>query len=59
VRDGNQRAQALYRRRGYRAVGRRRGYYPAAGGREDAILMSLALDAGPHAAGNGGPHAVD
>lgn len=59
VRDSNQRAQALYRRRGYRAVGRRRGYYPAAGGREDAILMSLALDAEPHAPGDGGPHAVD
>lgn len=46
VRESNPRAQALYRRRGFAAVGRRRGYYPAEGGREDAILMSLDLSAG-------------
>jgi len=40
VRAGNERAQALYLRSGYRVVGRRRGYYPVADGREDAILMS-------------------
>ena len=43
VRQSNLRAQALYRRRGYREAGRRRRYYPAPGGREDAILMTLAL----------------
>ncbi len=53
VRQSNQRAQALYRRLGYVAVGRRRGYYPAPGPREDAVVMSLAI----HPAG--GPHAVE
>ncbi len=44
VRQGNQRAQQIYERHGYRRVGERRGYYPAAGGlREDAIVMSLKL----------------
>ncbi|MBX3634670.1 MAG: ribosomal protein S18-alanine N-acetyltransferase [Rubrivivax sp.] len=45
VREGNHRARALYRRRGFAEVGLRRGYYPAAGGREDAVVMSLALEA--------------
>ncbi len=40
VRDGNHRARALYRCEGFVEAGRRRDYYPAAGGREDAILMS-------------------
>lgn len=45
VRRSNERAQALYRSRGFAEVGRRRGYYPAAHGRrEDAIVMKLALD---------------
>ncbi|MFY9509716.1 MAG: ribosomal protein S18-alanine N-acetyltransferase [Rubrivivax sp.] len=44
VRQSNERALALYRRRGFAEVGRRRGYYPAAHGRrEDAIVMKLAL----------------
>jgi [ribosomal protein S18]-alanine N-acetyltransferase len=43
VRQSNQRAQALYTRLGYRAMGQRRGYYPAVQGREDAVLMGLAL----------------
>lgn len=50
VRASNERAQALYLRRGFAVVGRRRGYYPAAGGREDAILMSLNLGPGEGAA---------
>lgn len=55
VRESNARAQALYRRYGFVAVGRRRGYYPAAHGRrEDAIVMSLAI---APARGDGG--AVD
>ncbi|WP_332812927.1 ribosomal protein S18-alanine N-acetyltransferase [Ramlibacter sp.] len=44
VRVGNVRAQRLYERSGFRRVGERRRYYPAAGGgREDAIVMSLKL----------------
>ena len=51
VRQSNERARALYRRRGFVEVGLRRGYYPAAPGREDAVVMSLplaAVDRGPH-----------
>lgn len=43
VRKSNQRAQALYHRRGFLAVGVRKHYYPAVGGREDAVVMSLRL----------------
>ena len=44
VRVGNERAQRIYERHGYRRVGERKGYYPAADGkREDAIVMSLKL----------------
>lgn len=45
VRESNLRARALYRRLGFEEVGRRRGYYPAAVRREDAVVMSLALSA--------------
>jgi len=51
VRQSNHRARALYARRGFAEVGLRRGYYPAAGGREDAVVMRLAL-------GSGALHAV-
>ena len=43
VRTSNLRAQQVYLRYGYRRVGERRNYYPAAVGREDAIVMSLRL----------------
>jgi ribosomal-protein-alanine N-acetyltransferase len=44
VRTSNERAQALYRRYGFRDVGLRRGYYPAGAlARENAIVMSLTL----------------
>jgi ribosomal-protein-alanine N-acetyltransferase len=44
VRASNQRARALYARRGFTEVGLRRGYYPAAfSKREDAVVMSLRL----------------
>jgi ribosomal-protein-alanine N-acetyltransferase len=44
VRISNQRAQRIYERHGYRRVGERKGYYPAASGkREDAVVMSLKL----------------
>ena len=42
VRESNGEAREVYRRLGFCAVGRRKGYYPApAGQREDAIVMSL------------------
>jgi ribosomal-protein-alanine N-acetyltransferase len=43
VRPSNLGAQALYRQFGFRRVGLRRGYYPAHGGREDALVLSVAL----------------
>lgn len=44
VRASNARAQRIYEQHGYRRVGERRGYYPAAHGRrEDAVVMSLKL----------------
>jgi [ribosomal protein S18]-alanine N-acetyltransferase len=43
VRHSNQRARALYRRYGFEEVGLRRAYYPAAGAREDAVVMRLGL----------------
>lgn len=44
VRLGNQRAIEVYRAHGYRQVGVRKNYYPAAHGqREDALVMSLRL----------------
>ena len=44
VRLGNAHARAVYEHYGFRHVGTRRQYYPAANaGREDAVVMSLAL----------------
>jgi [ribosomal protein S18]-alanine N-acetyltransferase len=43
VRPSNHAAQALYRRFGFRKVAVRRGYYPAQTGREDALVLTLAL----------------
>ena len=48
VRESNQRARAIYAHCGFAHIGLRRGYYPAsrsthASGREDAVVMSLAL----------------
>ena len=43
VRTSNVRARHVYERYGYRRVGERRNYYPARGGREDAIVMSYQL----------------
>lgn len=55
VRPSNAPALSLYERHGFRTIGTRRGYYPAEGGRrEDATVMSLALDAPARR-----PHAVD
>jgi [ribosomal protein S18]-alanine N-acetyltransferase len=43
VRPSNRAAQELYYRYGFRKVAVRRGYYPAQTGREDALVLSLAL----------------
>lgn len=43
VRPGNVSGQALYRRHGFLEIGRRRDYYPAHQGREDAIVMAREL----------------
>ena len=43
VRPSNGPALALYERAGVQTIGRRKGYYPAVGGREDGLVMSLAL----------------
>jgi [ribosomal protein S18]-alanine N-acetyltransferase len=56
VRDSNHRARALYRRLGFAEVGLRRGYYPAAQRREDAVVMSLVFT-GPNS--EPAAHAVD
>ncbi len=43
VRPSNQVAIRLYERAGFSMVGTRRGYYPAADGREDALIFSRGL----------------
>jgi ribosomal-protein-alanine N-acetyltransferase len=43
VRASNNRAIALYEQFGFNEVSVRRDYYPAANGREDAIIMALPL----------------
>lgn len=45
VRESNAAALRLYRSRGFRCVGRRKGYYTKTG--EDALLMSLELNDAP------------
>lgn len=47
VRASNAAAIALYRASGFDEDGRRPNYYPVAGGREDALLMSRRLADGP------------
>lgn len=42
VRQGNSPARALYTRCGFHECGMRKHYYPAADGREHAILMEIA-----------------
>lgn len=44
VRTSNARAISLYRAFGFREIGMRRAYYPAANGREDALVLARALD---------------
>lgn len=43
VRPSNEGALSLYHKRGFRKISRRRAYYQARHGREDASVLSLAL----------------
>lgn len=43
VRPSNVHGRRLYDRHGFRLIGERRGYYPAATGREDALVMECSL----------------
>jgi len=43
VRPSNVAARALYATAGFSEIGVRRGYYPAGEGREDAVVLQLAL----------------
>jgi len=43
VRQSHQGAQRLYDRCGFNEIGRRRDYYPKAGGSEDALVMACTL----------------
>ncbi|MBS7457795.1 ribosomal protein S18-alanine N-acetyltransferase [Coralloluteibacterium stylophorae] len=43
VRPSNPHAIALYHDTGFNEIGRRRGYYPAPGGREDALVLAFEL----------------
>jgi len=45
VRPSNPAARALYQSMGFHEIGRRPRYYPAKDGREDAIVMTLDLEA--------------
>jgi len=44
VRASNRPAYALYSLEGFCEVGMRRGYYPGAQGREDAVIMALPIN---------------
>jgi ribosomal-protein-alanine N-acetyltransferase len=46
VRPSNPRAIALYHSEGFVQVGRRKGYYQAESGREDALVLKLDLTSG-------------
>lgn len=43
VRPSNASALALYQDMGFELIGRRKGYYPIAGGREDAFVLARKL----------------
>jgi ribosomal-protein-alanine N-acetyltransferase len=43
VRPSNRRALAIYKHCGFAEIGLRRNYYPAHGGREDAIVMRMPI----------------
>jgi ribosomal-protein-alanine N-acetyltransferase len=53
VRDSNAAARAMYRQLGFEQMGVRKGYYPDAfARREDAVVMSLRIDAVSSEAGD-------
>jgi [ribosomal protein S18]-alanine N-acetyltransferase len=54
VRPSNTAARGLYLSEGFAEVGVRKNYYPAVGGREDALVMKLDIDLY-----NGATHALD
>jgi ribosomal-protein-alanine N-acetyltransferase len=41
VRKSNKAAIALYEKYGFKRLGVRKGYYPAANGREDALVLAF------------------
>ncbi len=43
VRDSNTNALRLYERYGFNRIGYRHDYYPAIGGREDAVVMAYTI----------------
>ena len=44
VRPSNTRAVGLYEKLGYAQIGKRKNYYPAGDGREDALVYSIDLN---------------
>lgn len=46
VRASNTRAYSLYHRFGFNEIGVRRNYYPARGGREDALVLAYEFESG-------------
>ena len=50
VRVSNEAAQRLYEKAGFHLLGKRRNYYPAANGREDALILARQLFPEPGAA---------
>lgn len=43
VRPSNEDAISLYKKMGFNEIGIRKDYYPAKGGREDALMLSIDL----------------
>lgn len=48
VRPSNTAAVKLYKKAGFKQIGQRKNYYPAADGKEDAIVLSLDLTTNPN-----------
>jgi len=44
VRPSNRAARRLYKRRGFKRIATRPGYYPSPEGREDALILALELE---------------
>jgi tRNA threonylcarbamoyladenosine biosynthesis protein TsaB len=55
VRPSNENARGFYEHLGFRQIGVRKGYYPTVGGREDALVLKLDVQApGSHKPGAAG-----